>query len=130
MYEQFKARAEGVSAEVHRFANSEEALVFLVDFFAKEGVTNQAGQYGVFAKCPFLAGIDCKALEAVDGLNLAVTREQAAGAKVGVSQVDWALADGGYATSQVDAEAVRRARVGGRVAVGLGGWGGGAQTTA
>lgn len=104
MYEQFKARAEGVSAEVHRFANSEEALVFLVDFFAKEGVTNQAGQYGVFAKCPFLAGIDCKALEAVDGLNLEVSRERAAEAKVGISQVDWAMADTG--TLVQDATAV------------------------
>ncbi|MDD2465519.1 MAG: lactate utilization protein [Desulfobulbus sp.] len=95
MYEQFKTRAEGVSAEVHRVANSAEALTFLADFFSKEGVAEQSGQYGVFADCPFLATIDRKVLEAIDGLSFEVSRDRAAAAKVGISQVDWALADTG-----------------------------------
>ncbi len=104
MYEQFKARAEGVSAEVHRFVSTGEALSFLVDFFAQEGVTEQPGHYGVFADCPFLAGIDRKVLENVDGLSFEVSRERAAAAMVGISQVDWAMADTG--TLVQDASAI------------------------
>lgn len=95
MYEQFTTRAQAVSAEVHRFASSQEALGFLVDFMQQEGVANQAGQYAVMADCPFLSGIDRQVLDGVDGLHFAVSRELAAGAKVGISQVDWALADTG-----------------------------------
>ena len=95
MYEQFTTRAQAVSAEVHRFASSQEALGFLVDFMQLEGVANQAGQYAVMADCPFLSGIDRQVLEGIDGLHFAVSRELAAGAKVGISQVDWVLADTG-----------------------------------
>lgn len=95
MYEQFKTRAEGVSAEVHRFASSAEALTFLADFCAQEGVADKPGQYGVFADCPFLKNIDRTVLEKIEGLHFEVSRERAAEAKIGVSQVDWALADTG-----------------------------------
>jgi L-lactate dehydrogenase complex protein LldG len=95
MYEQFRARAEAVSAEVHRFAGSNEALAFLVDLLAREEIAAQPGCYGVIADCPFLQGIDRKVLEQIEGLSFEVSRERAAGAKVGISQVDWALADTG-----------------------------------
>nr|WP_321466188.1 lactate utilization protein [uncultured Desulfobulbus sp.] len=95
MYEQFKTRAEGVSAEVHRFASSAEAVTFLKDFMAQEGVADQPGQYGVIADCPFLQTVDRTALEGIEGLSFEVNREKAAGAKVGISQVDWAMADTG-----------------------------------
>ncbi|MGD9948371.1 MAG: lactate utilization protein C [Desulfobulbus sp.] len=95
MYEQFKTRAEGVSAEVHRFTSSGEALTFLTDFLTQEGVAEQPGQYAVFADCPFLKSIDPKALEGMDGLGFEVSRERAAAARVGISQVDWAMADTG-----------------------------------
>lgn len=104
MFEQFKTRAEGVSAEVHRFATSAEALDFLVGFLRTEGVADQPGQYGVFADCPFLQTVDRRPLEEVAGLWFEVTRERAAGAKVGLSQMDWALADTG--TLVQDATAV------------------------
>jgi len=104
MFNQFKARAEGVSAEVHRFSTPTEALDFLVGFVTAEGVADQPGQYCVFADCPFLAAVDRSRLEAVAGLSFTVSREQAAGAKVGVSQLDWALADTG--TLVQDATAV------------------------
>lgn len=104
MFNQFKTRAEGVSAEVHRFSTPAEALDFLVGFVRAEGVADQPGQYGVFADCPFLAAVDRQQLEAVAGMSFAVTREQAAGAKVGISQLDWALADTG--TLVQDATAV------------------------
>ena len=95
MFTQFKTRAEGVSAEVHRFATSAEALDFLVEFLRAEGVADQPGQYGVFADCPFLQAVDRRPLEEIAGLWFEVTRERAAGAKIGLSQVDWALADTG-----------------------------------
>jgi len=104
MFEQFKTRAEGVSAEVHRFATNAEALDFLVGFLRAEGVADQSGQYGVFADCPFLATIDRRQLEEVVGLWFEVTRDRAAGAKIGISQMDWALADTG--TLVQDATAV------------------------
>lgn len=104
MYEQFKTRAEGVSAEVHRCASAGEALSFLVDFLAREGVADQPGQYGVFADCPFLATIDRSVLENVNGLSFEISRERAAAAKVGISQVEWALADTG--TLVQDASAI------------------------
>jgi L-lactate dehydrogenase complex protein LldG len=104
MFEQFKTRAEGVSAEVHRFTTEAEALAFLVGFLRTEGVADAAGQYAVFADCPFLQAIDRKQLEEVPGLWLEVTRERAAAAKVGISQMDWALADTG--TLVQDASAI------------------------
>ncbi len=104
MFEQFKARAEGVSAEVHRCASSEDAVKFLVDFLAQEKVADQPGQYGVFADCPFLSTIDRNVLENIDGLSFEVSRERASAAKVGVSQVDWAMADTG--TLVQDASAI------------------------
>jgi len=95
MFEQFKTRAEGVSAEVHRYATEAEALAFLVGFLRAEGIADQPGQYAVFADCPFLRGVDRQPLQEIPGLWLDVTRERAAGAKVGISQMDWALADTG-----------------------------------
>ncbi|WP_310600795.1 lactate utilization protein [Desulfobulbus sp.] len=95
MYEQFKSRAESVSAEVHRFASEAEALSFLVGFLRDQGVADRDGQYGVVASCPFLDRVDRSQLAAIPGLSFEVTRERAAAAKVGISQVDWALADTG-----------------------------------
>lgn len=95
MYEQFKTRATGVSAEVHRFPTDQEALAFLETFLREEGVDDQAGQYGVVAACPFLENIDRSRLAAINGVSFDVTRERAAAAKIGISQVDWALADTG-----------------------------------
>lgn len=104
MFEQFKTRAEGVSAEVHRFATATEALDFLVGFLRAEGIADQPGRYGVFADCPFLRGINRQPLEEITGLWLDVTRERAAGAMIGISQMDRALADTG--TLVQDATAV------------------------
>jgi len=95
MFEQFKTRAQGVSAEVYRFPTEAEAFAFLVAFLREEGVAEQAGQYGVFAACPFLDRVDRAPLAAIEGMSFEVTRERAAAAKIGISQVDWALADTG-----------------------------------
>jgi L-lactate dehydrogenase complex protein LldG len=93
MFEQFKARAEGVGAEVHRVATRAQALEFLLSLLKQEGVG--AGESAVWAGCAFLEGIDPGRLAGVEGLSLSVTREAADKAKVGISEADWALADTG-----------------------------------
>ena len=93
LFEKFKARAEAVSAEVHRFATTAEAREFLTDFLILEGGTAV-----------------CCAMNAFDGMPVGagsgVTREAAAAAKIGISEMDFAIADTG--TLVQDATAVER----------------------
>ena len=95
MFDRFKARAEGVSAEVHRFATRVDTLAFIVRFLRQEGVADAPQSHAVWADCPFLNGIDRKSLLDVPGLRFDCTRELAADARFGISQADWALADTG-----------------------------------
>jgi L-lactate dehydrogenase complex protein LldG len=95
MYEQFKARAEGVSAEVYRFETRALALDFIVGFLQKEGVADMPKAHALWADCPFLDGIDRQPLATVAGLKFQVTRDLAADARFGISQMWWALADTG-----------------------------------
>jgi L-lactate dehydrogenase complex protein LldG len=104
MFEQFKTKAEIVSAEVHRFPTGAEALDWIVGFLVEEGVADEPKKYAVWARCPFLDTIDRQQLEAIPGVKLEATRELAADAHVGLSQMDWALADTG--TLVQDATAV------------------------
>lgn len=95
MYEQFKARAEGVSAVVHRCETKNDAADFIISFLKHEEVADQPHSYALWAESPFLEGIDRQALREVDGLKFEVTRELAAEAKIGITQMEWALADTG-----------------------------------
>ncbi len=95
MYEQFKIRAEGVSAEVHRFDTKSAALDFIVSFLKSEGLSDAVKSYAVWADCPFLNGIDRRPLKEMAGLKFEVTRELAADARFGISQMQWAMADTG-----------------------------------
>jgi L-lactate dehydrogenase complex protein LldG len=96
MFDSFKTRAEAVSSEVHRFPTKAEALGFIIDILEKEGIANAAGSYALWADCPFLEGLDAGSLsEQIPGLKFHVTRDLAADAKIGISQMDWALADTG-----------------------------------
>ena len=104
MYDQFKTRAEGVSAEVHRFPTQTAALDFILGFLRDEGVADVPERRAVWADCPFLAGIDRQQLAGIAGLHLEVSRERAAEARIGISQMDWALADTG--TLAQDATAI------------------------
>jgi L-lactate dehydrogenase complex protein LldG len=94
MYEAFKAKAVGVGAEVHRFATKSQALEFLNGFLEQEGVADCVGSYAVWAGSPFLAGVDRAAIQR-PGLKFEVTRVLASQARVGISQMEWALADTG-----------------------------------
>jgi L-lactate dehydrogenase complex protein LldG len=94
-YEQFKARAEGVSAEVYRFATKDTALAGLLEFLQREGVADTPQTTALWAECSFLDGINREKLQGVAGLKFEVTRELAAKARFGISQMEWALADTG-----------------------------------
>lgn len=95
IYEQFKTRAEGVSAEVYRFAAKDEALAWLIDFLHREGMADTPQATALWAACPFLNGMDLEALKGIAGLKFDITRELAIEAKFGISQMEWALADTG-----------------------------------
>jgi len=96
MFAAFKVKAEAVSAEVHRFATRAEALPFILGFLKKEGVADMSQSYALWAESSFLQGLDKRQLsKEVPGLRFDVTRELAAESKIGVSQMDWALANTG-----------------------------------
>jgi len=95
-FDQFKLRAEAVSAEVHRFAGKPAALEFILQYLQQAGVDDAPECYAVWADCPFLRGLNKNRLaECVPGLTFQVTRENAAAAKIGISQLDWAMASTG-----------------------------------
>jgi L-lactate dehydrogenase complex protein LldG len=104
-FELFRTRAEAVSAEVHRFDGTAEALAFVSDFLRNEGISDTPGSFAVWAPCALLSETDKLPLAAkLPGLHFTVTREFAAGAKVGLSQMDWGIANTG--TLVQDAEPV------------------------
>lgn len=96
VFESFKARAGAVGASVERVANKASALEFVVRQLRQEGVSEKPRTGAVWAGCAMVNPSDQKKLEAeVPGLKFAVTRDLAESARVGISQVDWALADTG-----------------------------------
>ncbi len=106
-FEQFKSRAEAVSAEVYRFAGKGEALNFICQFVQSESQADTRNDYALWADCPFLGGTDQEQLrEKAPRLRFGVSREQAAAAKIGISQMDWGVANTG--TLVQDATAVDR----------------------
>ncbi len=96
MFDLFKIRAEAVNSEVRRFSSSGAALDFILQFLQKEGITDKPGSYVVWADCRFLDGIDRKQLsEKVPGLKFDFSRETAAESRIGITQMDWAIANTG-----------------------------------
>jgi len=96
MFDQFKARAEAVGAEVHRFKSKDELLDFLKSFLIKEGVCDKENFYALWADSPLLNGIDKGKLSAeIPGLKFSVTRELAVSSLVGITEMNYALADTG-----------------------------------
>jgi L-lactate dehydrogenase complex protein LldG len=104
-FEAFKARAEAVSAEVHRFSGKDEALAFVLNFLKASGVSEAPQCGAVWAAGTFLEGaakVDFKVK--VPGISFDVTKAASAASKVGISQMDWAIA--GTGTLVQDATAV------------------------
>jgi L-lactate dehydrogenase complex protein LldG len=94
LFETFKARAEAVAAEVHRFPTRRTALDFVLELFRSQAVQDSP-QGALWAGGSFLEGFGKEAFAGTPGLSFDVTRQAAAGAKVGISQMDWAIADTG-----------------------------------
>jgi L-lactate dehydrogenase complex protein LldG len=106
-FEAFKTRAEAVSAEVHRFTTREEALTFILGFLREAGVSATPQCGAVWAVGTFLDGTGSQDLKAkVPGITFEVTRKASAAARVGISQMDWAIA--GTGTLVQDATAVEK----------------------
>ncbi len=100
MFDQFKTRAEAVGAEVYRFKTRNDALEFILQFLQKEGVSDAKDAYAIWQDGPFLAGMDKSELASkVSGLKFEVTRQLTADAKVGISEVGYALTDTGSLVS-------------------------------
>lgn len=97
MFESFKARAEtSGNTEVKRFATTKEALGFIEAFLAQEEIKDEVGSYAVWAESPILKMVDTNAMaQKFPGLNFNVTRELSKGAKIGITQLDWGLAETG-----------------------------------
>jgi len=96
MYEQFKLRAEGVGAELHRCRTRGEALDFILIFLQQEGAADSPHSFAVWADGPLLDGVDRgKLAREVPGLSFDVSRGVAADALIGISEMGWALADTG-----------------------------------
>jgi L-lactate dehydrogenase complex protein LldG len=101
LFDTFKTRAEAVSAEVHRMATSSEALDFIGDFLISEQGRS------VWVPGSLLDGVDRQGLaNRIPGLTFDVTREAAEASKVGISQMECAIADTG--TLVTDAAPVER----------------------
>jgi len=101
LFETFKARAEAVSAEVHRVATCAEARDFILALLRQEQSS------AVWVGGSLLDGVDRAALAAqVPGLSFDVTTDSAEKARVGISQVEWAIANTG--TLITDAAPVER----------------------
>jgi len=101
LFETFKTRAEAVSAEVHRVATRSDALEFIANFLhAEQG-------RAVWVAGSLLDGVDRARLTAqIPGLTFAVTQDAAEASKVGISQMECAIANTG--TLVTDAAPVER----------------------
>lgn len=97
MFEQFKTRAEAVSAEVHRFATREAAREFIVAQLRTAGPS-------VWADCDFDRD---RIVGEAPGVTFKVTREAAANASVGVSGMDWGIAETGTLLQDASSAATR-----------------------
>lgn len=99
LFETFRARAEAVSAEVHRVDSMSAAREFVREFLSAEMVADQPCQWAV-------ATGDALPGEPLPGLRFDVTRETAEAARIGISRVEWGIAATG--TLVTDATAVER----------------------
>jgi len=107
LFDTFKARAEAVSAEVHRFATKAEALDFILAFLRQENAADIPQSRVVWANGSLLDGVDLGQLAAqTPGLTFNVTRDAAETSKIGISQVECAISDTG--TLVTDAAPVER----------------------
>lgn len=107
LFDAFKSRAEAVSAEVHRVSTRTEAVDFIRTFLRTENVKDAGQSRAVWVNGSLLDGMDLRGLAAeIPGLTFDVTTDAAETSKVGISQMEWAIANTG--TLVTDAAPVER----------------------
>jgi L-lactate dehydrogenase complex protein LldG len=107
LFETYKARAEAVSAEVHRFVRRADALTFILAFLREQTAAGVHPSRTVWVGGNFLAGVDrSHLLEQTPGLTFDVTRDAAEAANVGICEVEGAISETG--TLVTDASSVER----------------------
>ena len=100
----FITKATAVGTQVEHCASRDSALDLIVRLLEKEAISDAPNGYAVWAESTILTAADKVRLAAViPGLKFDVTRELAAQAKIGISQMDWALADTGTVVQAADA---------------------------
>jgi len=100
----FISKATAVGAQVECCASRELALELIARLLQTEAISDQPNGYAVWAESAMLTSSDkARLAAAVPGLKFDVTRELASQAKVGISQMDWALADTGTVVQVADA---------------------------
>jgi L-lactate dehydrogenase complex protein LldG len=111
MFDLFRAKAEAVGAEVHRVPTPAAAVEVAVGVLEREGVEDAAGARAVWRAGGIVGGVlDRGALtRRVPGLSFEVTRDRAAESRVGVSEMDWALAETGTVAQDASDPAARLA---------------------
>lgn len=107
MFNTFKVAAEAVGAEVHRVRTKKDALAFIKDFLPKEGIDNVAGAQALWANSSILSEQEKQQLSSDrPGLSFDVTRDASRLAKIGISEMDWGVANTG--TVAQDATAIEQ----------------------
>ncbi|MCX8030412.1 MAG: lactate utilization protein [Thermodesulfovibrionales bacterium] len=96
LYELFKEKAELVNSEVYRFKTKKEALDFITCFFTQYGISVEEGKFAVWADNSFLSEEEKQRLSSsYKALGFEITKIKVANSKIGISTVDWALAETG-----------------------------------
>ncbi len=96
MFEMFKVKAEAVGAEVHRFRTKAEALGFIEDFMKKAGTKDAPGSYAIWPESSILKEFDAQGLaDRVPGLKFQITRQLAKDSLIGITQMEWGIANSG-----------------------------------
>jgi L-lactate dehydrogenase complex protein LldG len=109
VFDLFKAKAEAVSAEVHRAPSPAVALDVVLDVLERERVADAPGERAVWCRGPIIGGLLDRGalLRRVPSLSFDVTRARAAESRVGVSEFDWALAATGTLAQDATDPALR-----------------------
>lgn len=103
MFETFRAKAQAVSAEVHRAASPAEAVEVVLGALRAAGVEDAPGRHALWADGPLLRGLDRETLAGrLPGLRFDVTRDAAAAARAGVSEFEFGVANTGSLAQAAD----------------------------
>ncbi|MDR3763593.1 MAG: lactate utilization protein [Acidobacteriota bacterium] len=104
LIDKFKLRLEAVGGRFEHVSGKEEALALVLDLLRQEGVADTAEDAAVWADGSLLTAENKERLAAaVPGIRFDVTRAQVAKAKVGISQLEWGLANTGTLVQAADA---------------------------